>query len=121
MKKTIKNAALAALVAIGAFAAVPAAQAEGFYLGFGDRGASFGFVIGPDGHRHYPRGWHDRRDWREVRACTPRRAVDKAHRLGFKRVEVERVGRNRIRVSGRRWGERVNVVFGRSPNCPVLH
>lgn len=114
MKRTLKHTALAALVAISGFAAMPAAQAEGIYLGFGDTGASFGVVIGPDGHRHH------RRDWRDERACSPRRAVDKAYRMGFNRVEVERVGRNRITVSGRRWGERRNVVFSRAPNCPVI-
>ncbi|HEV7255368.1 MAG TPA: hypothetical protein VGN97_19975 [Mesorhizobium sp.] len=56
----------------------------------------------------------------QARQCTADRALDEAERLGFRRVEVEEVRRNRIIVSGRRRGERREVVFSREPGCPVI-
>ncbi|HEV7254342.1 MAG TPA: hypothetical protein VGN97_14755 [Mesorhizobium sp.] len=103
MKNKIKNIALAGLVALGAFAAAPAAHA-------GDVKVVIGLSIGADGHR----------DWRHARACTPERALHKAQRLGFRRVSLDAVKRNRIIVNGRRNGERQEVVFARRANCPVI-
>jgi hypothetical protein len=103
MKNKIKNIALAGLVSLGAFAAAPAAQA-------GDVKVTVGVSIVVDGHR----------DWRHSRACTPQRALNKAQRLGFRRVSLDSVKRNRIVVDGRRNGERREVVFARQANCPVI-
>jgi hypothetical protein len=60
------------------------------------------------------------RSRRVERQCTPNRALDTAEELGFRRVEIEDVRRNRIIVSGRRRGEYREIVFAREPGCPVI-
>lgn len=63
-----------------------------------------------------------RRD-RDVRySCSTERALDKAERMGLRRVRVADVDRRTIEVQGRkRNGERVYVTFSRmSRNCAVL-
>jgi len=57
---------------------------------------------------------------RAARQCSPDRALDTAEALGFRRVEVEQVRRNRIIVSGRFRGKWREVVFSRQPGCPVI-
>ncbi|HEY6633411.1 MAG TPA: hypothetical protein VIZ90_18315 [Rhizobiaceae bacterium] len=117
----LKTAVLSALIGLGAIAAVPAAaQAEGVYLNYGSRhhsGVGFGIQVGD-----YDR--FDRRDYRhhrrDFRGCTPDRAVNKAERYGVRRARVIDVDRRTITVAGRKWGERVRMTFGRSPNCPVV-
>ena len=115
MKNTFRNTVIASLVALGGFAAAPsAAQADALYFQFG---------VAPGGYHHYDHDRYDRyvvRDERHGRRCTPERALDKAQDLGFRRVELERVGRNRIVVSGRKHGERRDVVFARERGCPVI-
>jgi hypothetical protein len=107
MSNIIKKTALAGLVALGAMAAVPAAHADGLYFQFGLSGGDVVYKS-----RDYDR--HERR-------CTPERALNKAERLGFRRVELERVNRNRIVVSGRKHGEWSDIVFSRDGrNCPVI-
>jgi len=77
-----------------------------------------GFSIGFGGH-----GYHDYRDWDRPRyrrnRCSPRKAVRKARRKGLRRARVIRVGHRGVVVSGRKWGERVIMGFGRSNRCPV--
>lgn len=124
MFSKLKAAMLAGLIGLGSLAAVPAtAQADSFYLGFGDGPARFGFHLGPS-YGHYPHHYDDYRWHRpphHARACTPRRAVAKAERLGLRRIHVERVNRRHIHVSGRKWGnQRVIVVFARAPRCPIV-
>ena len=53
--------------------------------------------------------------------CTPGRALDKAERMGLRRARVVDVGRHTIRVAGRKYNQRVVVVFGRDRNCPVFY
>ena len=68
MFKTLKTAALSALIALGTLAAIPAtsAQAEGLYLNFGQNGdARLGVYVGDDDHRDRytlrpPRRWERR-------------------------------------------------------------
>lgn len=129
MRKLLRNAALSAMAALGLAAAVPAAQAEGIHLGFGDTGARFGITAVDSGHwRHRDRderrgrhGWDRRDDWRRgPPRCSPGRALEKAQRLGLYRVQLRDVDRNTIRVSGRRHGERYTVTFARAPSCPVI-
>ena len=61
----------------------------------------------------------DRRSMRRI--CTEGRALGKAERLGVRRARIADAGRRTIEVSGRdRYGDRIYVTFGRSPNCPVL-
>lgn len=54
--------------------------------------------------------------------CTPGRAMDKAERMGLRRVRVADVSRRTIEVQGRkRNGERVYVTFSRqSRHCAVI-
>ncbi|MBL8584384.1 MAG: hypothetical protein JNL61_19450 [Rhizobiaceae bacterium] len=128
MLTTIKAAAMTAFIGLGALAALPAtAQADNVYLGFGgDRGgAQFGVEIGNDDWRG--RDWRDddwrRDDWRReayYRACTPQRAIDKAWRIGVRNPRVIEVDRRTIEVRGHKRGHRVNILFGRAPNCPII-
>ena len=115
MLKTIKIAAVSALVALGTLAAAPASADTGVYLGLGG-----GYGSGPrvgvwfdDGHRDYRRRPH-------YRACTPGQAVNKAGRMGIRRAHVRNVNRNVIRVAGRDRGRHVVVRFARAPGCPVI-
>ncbi|WP_274628115.1 hypothetical protein [Arvimicrobium flavum] len=121
MFRTFKTLALSAMIGLGGLAAMPAAaQADGVYLNFGgQQDARFGVYVGDRDGRHNRWDRHDRRD-RHWRACTPERALDKAERIGLRRVAVRDVTRNTIRVSGRDRGERVVVTFGRGRNCPII-
>lgn len=119
----LKTAALSALIGFSAIAAVPAAAQEGLYLNYGSghrSGAGIGIEVG-DYDRYDYRDYRDyRHDRRDFRGCTPNRAVDKAERYGVRRAYVVDVSRRTITVSGRKWGERVRMTFGRAPNCPVI-
>ena len=117
MFKTLKTAAFSALIGLGAFAAVPAvAQADGIYLNFGHSGPRFGTY---DGDRRQPREWRRESDWR--RSCSPERALDKAERMGLRRARVVDVSRHTIKVAGRKYSDRVVVVFGRERGCPIVY
>jgi hypothetical protein len=120
MLTKLKTAALSALIGLGTLAAIPAtAQAEGLYLNYGSghhSGVGIGVQIGD-----YDRDYRDyRRDRRHFRGCTPNRALNKAERLGLRRAHVVDVDRRTIKVSGRKYGERVRITFARAPNCPVI-
>lgn len=138
MQATLKNTVMAGLIALSSLSAAGAAQADSIELYLGDGSGSFALSESrrdrrgdddggrwrDDDDRHGWRddddrrgGWHDRRG---RRACTPERALDKAQDLGFRRVSIERVGRETIRVNGRRWGERHEIVFARERNCPII-
>ncbi|HEV7415391.1 MAG TPA: hypothetical protein VGN98_04500, partial [Tianweitania sediminis] len=61
-----------------------------------------------------------REDRRDRRGCSVDRALDKAERLGLRRVRVLREGRRTIEVGGRdRRGDRRVITFGRDRGCPV--
>lgn len=111
----LKTFALSAMIGLGGLAAVPAAaQADSLYLNLGGHNdARFGVYIGDRDARHYR--W-DRRPER----CTPQRALNKAERIGLRRVQLRHVGRNTISVSGRDRGDRVVVTFGRGRHCPIV-
>jgi hypothetical protein len=120
MLTKLKTAVLSALIGLGTLAAIPAtAQAEGLYLNYGSghhSGVGIGVQIGD-----YDRDYRDyRRDRRHFRGCTPNRALNKAERLGLRRAHVVDVDRRTIKVSGRKYGERVRITFARAPNCPVI-
>jgi hypothetical protein len=111
----LKTVALSALIGFGAIAAVPAtAQAEGLYLNYG--GSHHGVGIGV----HIGDRYDYRHDRRYNRFCTPDRAVNKAERFGVRRARVIDVDRRTITVAGRKYGDRVRMTFGRSPNCPIV-
>lgn len=121
MLAKLRTAAFSALIGLGAIAALPAsAQAEGVYLNYGTgHGAGIGVQFG--GYDRYDYRRHDRRhDHRYNRFCTPQRAVDKAARLGVRGARVVDVDRRTIQVAGRKYGQRVRLTMGRTPNCPVI-
>ena len=47
--------------------------------------------------------------------------MNKARRMGLHRARVVDEGRRTIKVSGRKFNERVVVVFGRREGCPVVY
>jgi hypothetical protein len=130
MFNMLKTVTLSTMIGLGALASLPAtANAEsGVYLGFGNRhddGPNVGVYLGGGDRADYRR--HDEYRYRDYdlrrsndRGCTAGRALDKAERLGLRRARVVDVGRRTIEVSGRKFGDRVTVTFGRSPSCPIL-
>ena len=120
MISKFRTAALSALIGLGALAAMPtAAQADGLYLNYGGHGGvGVGIHIGDHDRVDYRQ--RHRRDHRHFRACTPHRAVNKAERYGVRRARVVDVGRRTITVSGRKYGDRVRITFGRASHCPVV-
>lgn len=135
----IKTATLSALIGLGTLAAIPAtAHADSVYLGFGNNGDSrFGVYAGDDDNRDWrdgrrerewrrDRDWRPGRDWRHERdwrrsSCSPDRALDKADRMGLDRARIVDIDRNTVRVSGRKFGNRITVVFANERGCPILY
>ena len=112
-----KAVAASAVLGLGMMAALPA-QADGIYLNFGDRhDPRFGIYAGD--RDKGVRDWRRDRDWR--RTCTPDRALDKAERMGLRHARVVDMGRNTIKVAGRKYNDRVVVVFGRERGCPIIY
>lgn len=74
------------------------------------------------GDDRYDRRNDDREFQRSDRGCTPERALNKAERLGLRRVRLLDSGRRTVDVVGRtRHGERVVVSFDRRDRrCGVL-
>ena len=120
MINKFRTAALSAMIGLGAIAAMPAsAQADGLYLNYGGHGGvGVGVQIGDYDRVDYRERY--RHDRRHFRACTPNRAMDKAERYGVRRARVVDVGRRTITVSGRKYGDRVRMTFGRASHCPVV-
>jgi len=114
MYTKLKTLTIAGMIGLMGLGAIPA-QADSVYLGFGARNddARVGVYIGEDGRRHD-------RDRRAERRCSPNRALDKAERMGLRRARVDFVSKRRIGVIGRRHGDRISVIFARSPGCPVI-
>lgn len=122
MFRKIRNAALSAIVVLGALAAAPvAAQASSgnLYLGFGSsqHGVGIGFQFGNSSRQHYRPGRHHR-----TGTCSPREAVHKASRMGLRHARVVHVGYRAVAVEGRGRGNRLHqVVFANTRHCPVIH
>jgi len=123
MFNRFKTLAVAGLVAFGAFAAAPAtAQADSFYFGIGGGGRH-----GPDvefrmGDRHDRRHW-DRggpRHGPSFRGCTAGQALNKAERMGLRRVHLRSENRRAIFVGGRDRGRTITVAFAKAPGCPIV-
>lgn len=134
MFASLKKTVVATLIGLGALASTPA---------FADRLTVDYIITGPGGDRGWERerdrdgvrnwgrdggrdwGRYDerQRDWRRddrrARGCSPWRAVEKAERMGIRRARVVDAGYRGVVVRGQRWGDRVNVVFGNDPYCPV--
>lgn len=81
-------------------------------------GLSFGITIGERAQPVHGRDYRGHRDYRP--ACSPRRAVRKARRMGVHRARVVRANRRAVVVRGRSRGDRAVVRFARAPGCPVL-
>ena len=119
--KSIKTVLAAAVIATGgAFAATTA-----------NAGTSFGIYIGNGyGHSHAPSGGiyfnnggynHGYVAPRGHRKCNPRRALNKAYRMGVYNPHVTRVNHRKIVVKGYSHGHNAKVVFKRnSKRCKVL-
>ncbi|QPC88347.1 hypothetical protein GA830_17495 [Mesorhizobium sp. NBSH29] len=135
MFHTLKAAAVSALIGFSALTAMPVAaqaQEDGIYLQFGNghRGGAQVEVYSDDDNVEYRGGRRhreERRDWREDRrgngwrhACSPDRALDKAERMGLRRVRIVDVNRRTISVAGRSYRGRQVVTFARAPRCPVV-
>ena len=119
MFNKFRTAALSAMIGLGAIAMPASAQADGLFLNYGGHGGvGVGIQIGDNDRVDYRK--RHRHDRRHFRACTPNRAMNKAERYGVRRVRVVDVDRRTITVSGRKWGERVRMTFGRSAHCPVV-
>jgi hypothetical protein len=128
----IKTATLSAFIGLGTLAAIPAtAHADSIYLGFGNNDDSrVGVYAGDDGNRDWSDGRrerrdrdrrHDRdRDWRRS-SCSPDRALDKADRMGLDRARIVDVDRYTVKVSGRKFGNRITVVFANERGCPIMY
>lgn len=126
MFNTIKTAALSALVGLGTLGAMPAAHADGLYLGFGNnQDPRFGVYTGDDDGFYRRRHHSDDGEWREDRGwrrgCSPERALDKAERMGLWRARIVDVNRRVVKVVGRQDGDRVVVVFANERGCPVIY
>ncbi len=122
MLDAIRTAALSAFVGLGVLAALPAAaHADGIYLNFGHGEPRFGIYAGD---RHHTRDWRrdDRRRDRHWRGtCTARKALNKAERMGLHRARVVDASRHRVKVRGRKFGDRVTVVFANRRGCPIVY
>ncbi|MFD0916330.1 hypothetical protein ACFQ14_07930 [Pseudahrensia aquimaris] len=114
MFKSLKSIALAGTLALGAFAATSTTASAGdVRIGVDLRGPGFDIGIGD----RYFRG--DRRRDRHYRTCSPRKALRKARRNGVRRAHIRRIGHRGVIVSGRKWGERVVMGFGKHRSCPI--
>ncbi len=112
-KSLTRSIIVVAALATGgtALTAAPAA-ADGF---------RFGITIGERAQPVHGRSYRDHRAYRDYRpACSPRRAVRKARRMGVNRARIVRVNRRAVVVKGRSMGDRVLVRFARERRCPVL-
>lgn len=125
MRKILTSTALALAVA---FTGLPIASIAG--ISSAASAQDLQLELGQDGPRLRLRDCdpdredcRDRRDrgW-ERRQCTPERALNKAERMGLRRVRVVDIGRRTIVVRGRNFdGDRVTVRFGRRDRrCPVF-
>lgn len=129
MKRIYLNAALAALIGLGSVSLAPAPSiAQGLDIEIGRDGPKLRLrgecdprredcaddYMAPDMRRD------TRRDWRR-NFCTENRALMKAERMGIRRARIDGANRRFIDVRGRdRRGVRVEITFGRAPNCPVV-
>ena len=64
-------------------------------------------------HRQY-------RNQRRHQVCGPRRAVNKAYRLGLNNPQIKRIKDHRIVVVGYQYGYRTKMVFKRYSNCRLI-
>jgi predicted NBD/HSP70 family sugar kinase len=70
---------------------------------------------GGHGYRHYGHGYGHRR------GCGPRRALNKAYRVGLNRPHIARINHRKIVVVGYNYGHPAKVVFKRKGHgCKII-
>jgi hypothetical protein len=128
MLNIIKASSVCALLGVGLLAGAPA-KADALYIGAGDHGAGFGIVVRDHDWRdrddwrrrdHDDWRWRDRWDYRPLRFCTAERALYKAERMGVRWARVNYENRAVIGVRGHDYRGRIQLTFGRAPNCPLI-
>lgn len=129
MNSFIRNSLAALVVATAGIAAsAPAATAGGIGFELSIGGPGGGIVVRDHDRRggwdrdrgHDRRGGWDRGRGRDRSFCNPYQAVDKAGRMGVRRAEIVRAGRNQVVVEGFRHRRPVRVAFANERNCPVI-
>lgn len=114
MIRKFKTLALAAIVSLGAFAAVPSTASAGdvdIDIHFG-QGFGFGFGPGPGwGGGYGPYKPH----------CMPGKALYKAKSMGLKKAYVHKANWNGVVIKGKKFGQTKVVGFGKHPSCPVKY
>ena len=112
--KSVKTMLAAAVVATGG----------AFSTSIANAGTSFGIYIGngPAPGIHYNHGgYNSYQAPRRHRKCNPRRALNKAYRMGVYNPHITRVNHRKIVVKGYSHGHHAKVVFKRdSKRCRVL-
>lgn len=115
MTSLLTRIGLAAIVAVSAISAT-ASTAAASDRGFGINGN--GIYV-----QYYDRHHGPDRDWRRHHdrpGCSPSRALDKAERMGLRRVRIADVSRRAVVVVGRDRHGRDRVVFANERGCPVV-
>lgn len=121
MFKFIRTAALAAIMGVGALAAMPAsaeAASASFSFGIASPNGVFGVQFGNPGPRYQHRG-HPRH--RQASYCSDWRAVSKARDMGLRNAHVARSSHRSVEVRG--WSHRrghTAITFARAPHCPII-
>lgn len=103
MTSLFTKAAFAALIGLGAIAAVPSVAAA--------RDVGVRIEVRDGYHRPH---WNDRR------ACSNREAVWRAERSGMRRAYVAGRGPNRIILEGKRGYRFDRMVVANRPGCPII-
>lgn len=121
MFKFIRTAALAAIMGVGAIAAMPAsaeASNASFSFGIASPDGAFSVQFGNPGPGYYPRGYPRHR---QASTCSDRRAVNTARDMGLRNAHIARSSHRSVEVRG--WSHRrghTAIVFARAPHCPVI-
>ena len=112
MIRKFKTLALAAIVSVGAIAAIPSTASAGnvdIDIHFGQ---GFGFGYGPGwGGGYGPYKPH----------CMPGKALYKAKSMGLKKAYVHKANWNGVVIKGKKFGQTKVVGFGKHPSCPVKY
>ena len=71
-------------------------------------------------YRHRNKHRYNYRNHHRQQVCGPRRAVNKAYRLGLNSPQIKRIKERRIVVTGYQYGYRTKMVFKRYSNCRLI-
>jgi len=113
MLNIVKASSVCAVLGIGFLVGAPA-QADSLYIGTGHHDGVRVVV------RDHGPGWYGRPDYRPFRFCTAERAIYKAGRMGVRYARVNYENRSVIGVRGHDRRGRIQLTFGRAPNCPLI-